>query len=157
MHALSVSILSQKCRSLSVNMLLDMLNDECTNHIHEYLPFYTSCNESLFDAQKRDYITKGIYNTNFGDIVPLIMSCALKNDIHIIEKQGSSDHICHKIKTQSRGPSTFADPLPLMVYKSGEHYDAITELEPSDEISDSAYILFYKLSNHRWVSSVNMI
>ena len=34
-----------------------------------------------------------------------------------------------------------------IVYMCNDH--VISELEPSDEISDNAYILFYKLSNHR--------
>ena len=116
MHALSLSILAQKRYQFSVQTLLDMLNDESARNINEYLPYFPSSDRILFNVQKRAYVTYGIYN-----------------DIHIIEKQRIRYHTCHEIKLRSLNSSSTS---PLLVYKSGDHYDALTLTEDDDCVNN---------------------
>ena len=55
--------------------------------------------------------------------------------------------INHHGESTSSGHYTSKVYYTNIVYMCNDH--VISELEPSDEVSDSAYILFYKLSNHR--------
>ena len=132
MHALSVSFVAQKRHQFSVQTLLYMLDIESEQNTNEYMPYFPSRNRELFYDQKRAYINHGIYNTNFGDIVPLIMAHALNNEIHIVEKNGVRNHTCHEIELRSLYS---ASSSPLFVYKLGDHYDALTLVENNDNVN----------------------
>ena len=71
------------------------------------------------------YIIYKIYDSEYGDMVPLIASTALSLNVFIISKHGNGHDAFH-VKPMSSDDHTKAS---ILLYKEGEHYDAIVPLE----------------------------
>ena len=85
------------------------------------------------------YIKYKIYNSKYGDMVPLIAATALSINVFIISKQGDGHDVFH-VKPMSSDDYTKAS---ILLYKNGEHYDAI--------------IPFVKHCDQNWFHDTNRI
>lgn len=66
-------------------------------------------------------IDRKVYNTTFGDLVPMIVADALNIDILIIENYGHA-HTCRMVESEGIYEKL---SKPVMIYKNNDHYDSI--------------------------------
>ena len=123
MHALSFSFMNQKQTMFSVDMLLRALHNECETSWPKYSKLFT-LGKSSFIYLKNKYINERVYNNDFGDFVPNIMSRALHTRIYVIESINGS-YQTHKLQDEGNTDMAYTEVSPLLMFKSGLHYDSI--------------------------------
>ena len=74
-----------------------------------------------------NYIEREMYDSTYGDMVPDVTANALDVNIIIVEKHGY-DYICY-CTGENADMST---QLPLLVFKSGKHYDGLIHVNSSN-------------------------
>ena len=112
LHAISMSMKSQLNITHDVSSLLNLLHSEFMSNYDQYLSYLENPCTDTFRDDILNYIGSGIYDTPFGDQVPLIMSNAMKSNIEIVFIVQPSDD------------STVCDKV-VKVIKNGNHYDAL--------------------------------
>ena len=122
LHAVSISMVSQlEVSDTSVDILLKLLEEETINNIEHYKAFVVNDYKDKVLQDMFSYINHRVYNTYFGDLVPLILCNALKVNLLKITKNND------KFTTQM----IYADCVEkeidsvVCVYKYGDHYDAL--------------------------------
>ena len=72
LHAVSISMVSQlEVSDTSVDMLLKLLEEETINNIEHYKAFVVNDYKDKVLQDMFSYINHRVYNTYFGDLVPL--------------------------------------------------------------------------------------
>ena len=99
--------------------LLNKIISETTENIRLYRAFQSSTQASSLQAQLNDHVERKIYNTRFGDCVPLIIANMLHINIIMIENIGLM--YSPKIITGSGNRQSY-----VYIYKRGEHYDGLS-------------------------------
>ena len=78
LHAVSLSMVSQlEVSDTSVDMLLKLLEEEIITNIEHYNAFVVNEYKDKILQGMFSYINHRVYNTYFGDLVPLILCNAL--------------------------------------------------------------------------------
>ena len=98
--------------------LIDMIVSHVNSHLIEYTIFGLSKPKIL--SQMRDYIYSKKYNSDFGDLVPLIITQALKVNLLVLDT-GCSGNVNWDL-FEATPPSTMHIP----VHRRGEHYNGLT-------------------------------
>ena len=96
--------------------IIDMLKSETIDNREFYI---AAIQDKSFDILYKElllYVSYRIYKTDFGDMVPIILSNALKRDIFIID--GSIGNRCEVVHIPAFGGNhTDCKRKPLFVYK----------------------------------------
>ena len=120
--------------------------NECLSNLDTYMPYFDG-DSDRFLYLMNVYVIHSVYNTSFGDLVPLIMSNALNEIIVILEKNTSGYRVTvmtphnsdHSIDHNGRNRR-------LYLFKHMDHYHACVPLHYNGlcdlsriDKSDSAY------------------
>ena len=126
-HSLIRALRDQHPDSTMVNYaeVLRLIVDETKRNILSYTAFNIDQTQKRVLDEMERYIRYKIYDSKYGDMVPLIASTALSLNVFIISKQGNGHDVFH-VKPMSSDDHTKAS---ILLYKEGEHYDAIVPLE----------------------------
>ena len=119
LHSVSRSLNAQisHCYDLDINKLITCLKEEAMQHIDEYSGFCESIS-ALID-QMYDYIENKNYDTDFGNVIPLLLANSIEIDICILYRHG--DVLGCRIVECSKKDANVC----VFIYKVGDHYDAI--------------------------------
>ena len=103
-------------------MLLDYIRKETVDNMHIYKSFLSSDMNGSMCELMNNYLVLKQYDSRYGDMVPMIISNCIKRDLLIISEwqDGLTTDIKH---VQYRNSKTSLD-RPLLVFKSGDHYEA---------------------------------
>ena len=80
-----------------------------------------------FDDERENYILNKVFDTLFGDMVANIVANILNQEIFIIERPTFSEYrvtVVSPIENNSQIYTNMADESPLVLLKTGLHYDA---------------------------------
>ena len=97
-----------------------MVRDEVTEHANRYLQFLVDSSHHDLMYYMNQYVFNKMYNTNFGNLVPLVLANVLHINIAIISKDvhGYNARVIHtNASTDTLGN--------ILVYKTADHYDSI--------------------------------
>ena len=97
-----------------------MVRDEVIEHDERYLQFLVdSCHNDLMYYMNQ-YVYNKIYDTDFGNLVPLVLANILHVNIGIISEsvQGYNARVIHA----NASNNTLGN---ILVYKTPDHYDSI--------------------------------
>lgn len=120
-HSVVFSYNDQISGLITPTEVLQKITHETTENWDKYIPFIENENEGRLLYKLDEYVTHKRYNTSYGDIVPMIVATTLH--VNIIIVSGNSDAV-DTICVQSTA-NVNDDTWVVMVYKNGEHYDAI--------------------------------
>lgn len=120
--------------SVTIDGLIRIVRDETAAHMEYYSQFMIdTSNDNLFEYMNL-YIYDKLYNTPYGDLVPLVLANALNINIVIIS-EGIQCLVAQTIHANS-GDEVAGE---ILIYKSSEHYDGII-LKQKFPHSNSAYM-----------------
>ena len=122
-HSLIRALRDQHPNSTMVNYaeVLRLIAGETRRNILSYAAFNIDQTQKRLLDEMEKCIKYKIYNSKYGDMVPLIAATALSINIFIISKQGDGHDVFH-VKPMSSDNHTKAS---ILLYKNGKHYDAI--------------------------------
>ena len=120
-HCLLYSIISSAASQLALTVELEKLKHLITSEIYSnfktYLPTIENNSFNVLESQMLDYIDRKVYNSSFGDIVPVICSKVLNIGLCIVSSR-ESRHRCEIV--------FYDDSQPIIyLYKKNDHYDGI--------------------------------
>ena len=104
-----------------------LIRNETVSNITEYLPAVDENSQNILMKGLYDYIERKMYDSTYGDMVPDVTANALDVNIIIVEKRGYG-YICY-CTGENADMST---QLPLLVFKSGKHYDGLIHVNSSN-------------------------
>ena len=115
LHSVSRSLNAQisHCYDLDINKLITCLKEEAMQHIDEYSGFCESISALI------DYIENKNYETDFGNVIPLLLANSTEIDICILYRHG--DALGCRIVECSKKDAYVC----VFIYKVGDHYDAV--------------------------------
>ena len=122
LHAFSLSVQKQ-CPSrarFSVNDLLDAITRETVNNACKYLPGIEAMDKHILHNQLHKYRYEKLYNSSFGDLVPLVIANVHNVNLLIVESCGNG-LICNEVKSECNNNDT----VNVILYRHMEHYDAV--------------------------------
>ena len=103
------------------NQLLQIIEEETLHNINIYNEFLENASHTVTIEYMRRYISDKIYDMPYGDSVPLIASCGIKQNNFIVEKIGDG----YDIKCIDSSGKTTNEKHPVLKYKHDDHYDTI--------------------------------
>ena len=103
--------------------ILQLINTETNNYYEKYAQFILSTEPLSLREQLNNYVDYKIYQSTFGDTVPLVIANALMIDLVIIERQG--DEWSPRIIFGGNNDVKRC----VYVYKNGEHYNGLDFVE----------------------------
>ena len=92
-----------------------------------YAPIVDKGVTNSFDDEREHYILNKVFDTLFGDMVANIVANILNQEIFIIERPTFSEYrvtVVSPIENNSQIYTNMADESPLVLLKTGLHYDA---------------------------------
>ncbi len=92
-HCIIYAVLASDGSSSAYNDILLKLEEEARNNWSNYQEFVEYKNQKHFSNIMTSYLNDKQWNTDFGDLVPLMMSNILKKSITILALNGSSFEI----------------------------------------------------------------
>ena len=120
-HSIISSMNSQHATNLNHSLLLHDIEVEVENNAFRYLPAIEGFSHDLLKQQMKAYLIYKVYNSSFGDVVPLTIANILKVDVIVIYNTGNT-YDCHRLSYEG----SYKDQgKAVFIYKSGEHYDGI--------------------------------
>ena len=125
-HCLLHSILSIYAREYKCNISLSELSHDIRREFYANIDYYSAFNplENLHN-QLEQYLNNNQYNSSLGDMMPLIISNVIKQEIHIYN---SEFKLVYSVKP--RITDSLITPKAFKVILRSEHYDAlITNVE----------------------------
>ena len=121
LHSIVTSYNEQLDRNdMSIKSLTDLLQIQSNDLIDKYC---VATNNSItdFHSLQYKYIHDKNYNTNYADVVPIILSDALSINLNIIDKRENSTFDLCVIGNHDIG---------IYVYKDRDHYDGLSPIVP---------------------------
>ena len=109
-------------------MLLEAIRRETVANCDKYLPFVYSMPKAHFFYEMNRYIYERVYDSKYGDLVPLITANALSINIIIVSKTDN----CYSSRTVQSSHKSGTNHPSVMVLKTGDHYDALV---PNDQLN----------------------
>ena len=125
-HAVVMSYNSQENHSHTIDNenLLEQIKAESISNFDQYVGNYENKSVDGFVIDMNNYIYHKVYNSLFGDMVPMITSAVLRIEIIIVEMAAGRMNET-KVSYDNYGMEPISHAYPVYVYKTGEHYDAI--------------------------------
>ena len=119
LHSVSRSLNAQisHCYDLDINKLITCLKGEAMQHIDEYSGFCESISAMI--DQMYDYIENKNYDTDFGNVIPLLLANSIEIDICILYRHGDALG-CRIVECSKKDAN-----VCVFIYKVGDHYDAV--------------------------------
>ena len=124
--------------------VFELLKLETISNIGYYTPFYDNFTKDQLLNQMKMYITDKVYDTRYGDLVPLVTSNALNIGIVIIEKMANGQHDVRIVQPRQ---NIISNTSLIYVYKCGDHYDACLQ---SDKIFRGHQEKLFTSSGENW-------
>ena len=93
----------------------------------KYVAFRTDSSSVNLLAEMKSYVEQRVYDTLFGDALPLMLANALKMNIIVIIAE-NSEFYCRVIECESN--VTVCIENSIFVYKMNDHYDTIIPIPP---------------------------
>ena len=113
----------------NVTMLLEKLRIETIKNAHKYINYIDgSGTPALLDGLDK-YIYNKVYDSSYGDLVPIIMANALLIDIIIVI---DDNNIITTEFTNCTGGEIKNDTRTLMLHKKGNYYNAIVPINEDE-------------------------
>ena len=113
---------------------MKQLTDETVRNSYRYIDFIDGNGRVALLNGLSEYINDKIYDTSFGDLVPVILTNALSVNLLIVENNGVNYDV-HFLKCNY--PKVH-HPNTLIIYKIGSHYDSIISIIKSIAYKSSA-------------------
>ena len=104
--------------------LSEQIKAESISNFDQYVGNYENESVDGFVIDMKNYIYHKVYNSLFGDMVPMITSAVLRIEIIIVEMAAGRMNET-KVSYNNYGTEPISHAYPVYVYKTGEHYDAI--------------------------------
>ena len=115
---------SQLGSPLSMSDITCSMIDEVYKRSDDYIVHFDNNFMSL-SSQMSDYFENGNYRSNFGDIVPVIISRAFDCKLNIVHL----DSLKHgKLRVSNIVNPLLHNPSEIYIVKNGAHYDALKPL-----------------------------
>ena len=97
-----------------------MIRDEVTENANYYLQFLVDSSHQDLTYYMNQYVFNKMYNTDFGNLVPIILANVLHVNIGIISKDvhGSNVRVIHANASNDKLGN-------ILFYKTPDHYDGI--------------------------------
>ena len=128
LHSVIASLEFQKKKFLYYKYLLYKIRNEVNNNVGKYVDFISSKCPLQLRLQMCAYIDAFNYDTQFGDILPLVLSNILQMSIGIFEKIDEDYRFIKICENQQ-----FSETLYIM--KNNDHYDSLKILTSSTEMT----------------------
>ena len=121
LHAIVKSCASQRPDKYEIHeeKLLHLLRRETLENSHRYMQFLL--NRGSLKTGLENYVRHKVYNSEFGDIVPLVLSNALGLNIEIVYRNGERFNSLRVVCDRSQKTDDV-----LYIYKDRDHYNALT-------------------------------
>ena len=103
------------------------LQGEVSSNVIKYVGFRIDNSSLNLFSEMKSYVKRKVYDTLFGDAVPLILANVLQMNIIIIKAENTKFE-CHIVEYESNIAAHIENSI--FVYKVGEHYNAIVPLAP---------------------------
>ena len=125
LHSTISSLQHQLGHNLTLEALKSQIYTESLNNINEYINFINDSSRSLFSTYLRQYLIYKNYNTQYGDIVPLILANTLGISLVIIDETLNNCFNVLEIKPRSTPKHN------IFLHRKQDHYNGIkTTLSP---------------------------
>ena len=111
--------------------LLAKVEKETIENVALYAGFLVDENQTRLLDDMHRYLRDKIYETPFGDLVPLIVANALQTKIIIIEDK-LTRKVIREVKPFDVGNASHL----LILYKNGDHYDACVPINDRANVND---------------------
>ena len=97
-----------------------MVRDDVTENVNHYLKFLVDSSHHDLMYYMNQYVSNKMYNTDFGNLVPLILANVLHVNIGIISKDmhGYNARVIHANASDDKLRN-------ILVYKTPDHYDGL--------------------------------
>ena len=120
---------------ITIEQLKCMILEEVAEHANLYLQFLVDSSHDDLRYHMNQYVFNKMYNTDFGNLVPLVIANVLHVNIGIISE---GDHgYCARIIHTSASNDILGN---ILLYKTPDHYDSIilksVTTDDNPEISD---------------------
>ena len=124
LHSFIASMKSQypQLPPIEMTALLNSIVSETYANLSAYVHFLIDSPSSVILHGMMRYVRNKVYDTVFGDLVPLIMSNAFDTNLVIITK-AEHGHSFQTIEPCKAGGS--GDRTNVMLYKESDHYDPV--------------------------------
>ena len=121
------------CRHVNSETLLQDIAKETRGNICKYSAFFKNHTyDSILNMMER-YTQHKIYDSLYGDIVPLVTANAIHTDLLILSREHISDNFdFHHVKCESGIDSSVR---PIILFKVGDHYDACLLQDTATKVS----------------------
>ena len=108
--------------SLEMGHLITLIRYEVMDNVTDYIPHIDDNSRLKLFTYLNRYINNKVYDTSFGDLVPLIVANAIRMNLVIIDKT-NDECKCHIIPVvQNVSPSRANS---VIVIKEGEHHNGL--------------------------------
>ena len=107
--------------------LITSLQGEVSSNVIKYVGFLNDNSSLNLFSEMKWYVKWKVYDTLFGDAVPLILANVLQMNIILIIAENSTFD-CHIVEYESNIAAHIENSI--FVYKVGEHHNAIVPLAP---------------------------
>ena len=126
-HCLLYSIITSAVSQIGITVELVKLKQSITSEIYQnfktYLPAIEGNSFNVLENQMKEYIDDKVYDSSFGDIVPVVCSKVLNIGLCIFSSR--DNRYRHELVF-------YDDSQPIIyIYKKSDHYDAIVYSETS--------------------------
>ena len=108
-------------RTCDLNEMTEFIRHETTSNIDLYVSFLLQGTRAILLSQMNMYIYDKMYDTWYGDMLPLVLCNALCLNLIILSQTASSYDIRTFVGRLSNNPCKY-----LLVHKYEGHYDGIT-------------------------------
>ena len=107
--------------------LITSFQGEVSSNVIKYVGFRNDNSSLNLFSEMKSYVKWKVYDTLFGDAVPLILANVLQMNIIIIKAENSTFD-CYIVEYKANIASHIENSI--FVYKVGEHYNAMVPLAP---------------------------
>ena len=114
-----ISSLKSQGQSINVDDLLQLIDFECFDNTHRYLPFMGENSSLLLFQAMHNYTIYRHYDSDFVDLIPQICANALGMYINIVVKHD------HRYIFYRLTPISHTGNFEVYVLKNGDHYDSL--------------------------------
>ena len=134
MHSVVNSLNVCAASGVTIYDVMKQLTDETVRNSYRYIDFIDGNDRVALLNGLSEYINDKIYDTSFGDLVPVILTNALSVNLLIVENNGVNYDV-HFLKCNYPKAD---HPNTLIIYKIGSHYDSIISIIKSIACKSSA-------------------
>lgn len=108
----------------NLDMLIKKMKNEVTKNKSIYLLGIENSSETILLHEMKQYFRYGVYNSSFGDLVPIVVANALHINLEIIIRDRDGKLFLYLIPCKN-SHDVNREKMTLNVFKYLDHYDAV--------------------------------